>query len=223
MRESARRQHLEYHTRLAARINGRIQTAEATAWAAVARACAEDLRRAVTTAISERSASAGHLVADMYWPWFLDGRLSELRSWASAVLSAETDPHVRARLLRILASTALAQGDAAIAVDYARRQLEAATALHDLELVALAQNLLGMAAWARGDYPAAAEHHLAAIGNARDCGRPWALALVTALAGRTAYASGDREAGKGLLRDAEALAEEIGEPMGLGSALDYRA
>ena len=69
----ARRQHLEYHRRLAARINGRIQTAEATAWAAVARACAEDLRRAATTAISERSASAGHLVADMYWPWFLDG------------------------------------------------------------------------------------------------------------------------------------------------------
>jgi predicted ATPase/DNA-binding SARP family transcriptional activator len=223
LRERARRHHLEYHTRLAARINGRIQTAEATAWAAVARACAEDLRRAATTAISERSASAGHLVADLYWPWFLDGRLSELRSWASAVLSAETDPHVRARLLRVLASTALAQGDAAIAVDYARRQLEAATALRDLELVALAQNLLGMAAWARGDYSAAGEHHLAAIGNARDCGRPWARALVTALAGRTAYASGDRVAGEGLLRDAEALAEEIGEPMVLGSALDYRA
>ena len=35
-------------TGVSRRINGRIQTAEATAWAAVARACAEDLRRAAT-------------------------------------------------------------------------------------------------------------------------------------------------------------------------------
>ena len=223
IRDRACRQHLEYHVRLAARINGRIQTAEAAAWAAVAHACPEDLRRAATYAIAERSASAGRLVADMYWPWFLDGQLSELRSWANAVLSAETDPHVRARLLRVLASTALAQGDAAIAVDYACRQLDAAMALQDLELVALAQNLLGMAAWARGDYSAAGEHHLAAIGNARNCGRPWTLALVTALAGRTAHANGDHDAGEQLLQEAEALAEEVGEPMVLGSALDYWA
>jgi tetratricopeptide (TPR) repeat protein len=223
MRARSRRQHLEYHVRLAARVNGRIRTAEATAWAAVARVCADDLRTAATYAISERLASAGRLIADMYWPWFLDGQLSELRSWANATLSAETEPHVRARLLRILASTALAQGDAAIAVDYACRQLDAATALQDLELVALAENLLGMAAWARGDYTAASEHHLAAMGHARNCGQPWTLALVTALAGRTAHATGDHQTGERLLRDAEALAEEVGEPMVLGSALDYRA
>jgi predicted ATPase/DNA-binding SARP family transcriptional activator len=223
LRDRAYRRHLEYYLSLAARINDQIQTAEATAWAAVARASAEDLRRAATRAIAERWVSAGRLVADMYWPWFLDGQLSELRSWANAVFSAETNPHIRVRLLRILASTALAQGDAAIAVDHASRQLDAATALHDLELVALAQNLLGMAAWARGDYTAANGHHGAAIRSARDYGRPWTLALVTALAGRSAHASGDQQAGEQLLREAQTLAEEVGEPMVLGSALDYRA
>ena len=223
MRDRAYRQYVDYHVRLAARINGRIQTADATVWAAVARASAEDLRRAATHAISERMESAGRLVADLYWPWFLDGQLSELRSWADVAFGTETDPHVRARLLRILASTALAQGDAAVAIDYASRQLDAATALRDLELVALAQNLLGMAAWARGDYSGAGDHHLAAMGNARDCGRPWTLALVTALAGRSAHAMGDWAAGDGLLHNAQALAAEIGEPMVLGSALDYRA
>jgi predicted ATPase/DNA-binding SARP family transcriptional activator len=223
LRDSACRRYVEYHARLAARINGRIATVEATEWAAVARACAEDLRRATTYALSKRSASAGRLVADMYWPWFLDGRLSELRSWANTVLSAEPDPQVRARLLRILASTALAQGDTAIAVANARRQLDAAMALQDLEQAALAHNLLGMAAWARGDYSAAGEHHLAAMGDARKCGRPWTLALVTALAGRTAHAAGNHEAGQELLREAEALAVDVGEPMVLGSALDYRA
>jgi hypothetical protein len=222
-REQALRQHLEYHVSLAARISDRIQTSEATAWAAVARVCAGDLRRAAAYAVSERSFYGGRLVADLYWPWFLDGHLSELRSWANAVLGAESDLHVRARLLRTLASTALAQGDAAMAVDYARRQLDVATALSDLELVALAQNLLGMAAWARGDYSAASEHHLAAVGSARDCGRLWTLALVTALAGRSAHATGDHEAGERLLRDAEATAEKVGEPMVRGIALDYRA
>jgi tetratricopeptide (TPR) repeat protein len=80
-----------------------------------------------------------------------------------------------------------------------------------------------MAAWARGDYTAANEHHGAAIRSARDYGRLWTLALVTALAGRSAHASGDQQAGEQLLREAQTLAEEVGEPMVLGSALDYRA
>jgi predicted ATPase len=223
MRDRANRRYVDYHVRLAARINRRIQTVEATKWAAVARACSEDLRRAATYAISERTESAGLLVADLYWPWFLDGQLSELRSWADVAFSTQTDLHVRARLLRILASTALAQGDAAVAVDYACRQLDAATTLQDLELVALAHNLLGMAAWARGDYSGAGEHHLAAMDKARSSGRPWTLALVTALAGRSAHAMGDLAAGDGLLQEAEALAAASGEPMVLGSALDYRA
>ncbi len=179
-RDTAFRRYVVHHVRLAARINGRIQTVEATAWAAVARACAEDLRRAVTYAIAERIESAGRLVADLYWPWFLDGQLSELRSWADVAFGTPTDPRVRARLLRILASTALAQGDAAVAADYAGSQLDAATALQDLELVALAQNLLGMAAWDRGEYSRAVEHHLVPWPTARRSGHV-TLARVTAL------------------------------------------
>jgi hypothetical protein len=49
------------------------------------------------------------------------------------------------------------------------------------------------------------------------------VVLVTALAGRSAHAAGDHDAGSAMLRDAESLAETIGEPMVLGSTLDYRA
>jgi len=223
LRDRARGRHLEYHVILAARLDGRIRTAEATAWAAVARGCADDLRAAASYAIARRSASAGRLVADLYWPWFLDGFLAELRSWATAAHGFERDPRVRARLLRVLASTALAQGDTAAAVDAAYRQLDAAQGLPEEELVALAHNLLGMAAWARGDYAAAGVQHRAALDHARGCGQPWTLALVTALAGRSAHGAGDHDVGSAMLRDAETLAETIGEPMVLGSALDYRA
>ena len=223
MRDRARRRHLEYHVTLAARLDSRIRTAEATAWAAVARGCADDLRAAASYAIVRRSASAGRLVADLYWPWFLDGYLAELRSWATAALGFESDPRIHARLLRVLASTALAQGDTAAAVDAACRQLDAAQGLPDEELVALAHNLLGMAAWAQGDYAAAGVQHRAALDQARRCGQPWTLALVTALAGRSAHGAGDHDVGSAMLRDAETLAETIGEPMVLGSTLDYRA
>lgn len=223
MRDRVRRGYLEYHVTLAARLNSRIRTAEATAWAAVARGCADNLRAAASYAIAQRSASAGRLVADLYWPWFLDGYLAELQSWATAALGFESDPRICARLLRVLASTALAQGDAAAAVEAAGRQLDAAQGLPDDELAALAHNLLGMAAWARGDYAAAAVQHRSALIQARRSRQPWTLALVTALAGRSAHGAGDHDVGSALLRDAESLAETIGEPMVLGSALDYRA
>jgi predicted ATPase/DNA-binding SARP family transcriptional activator len=223
MRDRARRRHLKYHVTLAARLDSRIRTAEATAWAAVARGCADDLRAAASYATARRSASAGRLVADLYWPWFLDGFLAELRSWAIAALRFESDPRIHARLLRVLASTALAQGDTAAAVDAAGRQLDAAQHLPDKELMALAHNLLGMAAWARGDYAAAEAQHRSALDEARRCGQPWTLALITALAGRTAHAAGDHDVGSAMLGDAESLAETIGEPMVLGSTLDYRA
>ncbi len=219
----ARRRHLEHHVELAARLDDRIRTVEATASAAVARAREGDLRAAATYAVAERSAAAGRFVADLYWPWFLDGHLTELRSWTTSALSFETDPHIRARLLRVLASSALAQGDTAVAVDTARHQLDSAQAVHDEELVALAHNLLGMAAWAQGDYAAAGVEHRAALDHAGTSGKPWTRALITALAGRSAHAAGDHEAGQALLHDAELLAEVVAEPMVMGSALDYHA
>lgn len=223
MRDRARRRHLEYYVTLAARLESRIRTAEATAWAAVARGCADNLRAAAWYAIARRSASAGRLVADLYWLWFLDGYLAELRSWATAALGFESDPRIHTRLLRTLASAALAQGDTAAAVDAAGRQLDAAQGLPDEELVALAHNLLGMTAWARGDYASAGVQHRAALDYARRSGQTWTLALVTALAGRSAHEAGDHDVGSAMLRDAETLAETIGEPMVLGTALDYRA
>ncbi|HEU4947210.1 MAG TPA: BTAD domain-containing putative transcriptional regulator [Kribbella sp.] len=221
-RALAGRHHLEYHAGLAARIDHRIRTVEASAWAAVSRAGTADLRAAVANAIAERSTLTGQLVADLYWPWFLDGRLTELRSWATNALVIESDSLVRGRLLRALASAALAQGDTTVAIEAARRQLDIAERHQHEELAALARNLLGMAAWAQGD-PAAVAHHRAAIDHARRADSPWTLALVMAIAGRTAHTVGDHDAGAALLLAATDVAEELAEPMVLGSALDYRA
>jgi hypothetical protein len=80
-----------------------------------------------------------------------------------------------------------------------------------------------LAAWARGDYAAAGMQHKTALDHARRCGQQWTLALVTALAGRSAHGAGNHDMGSPMLQDAETLAATIGEPMVLGSTLDYRA
>ena len=104
------------------------------------------------------------------------------------------------------------------------RRLPGGHQLGDDELIALAHNLLGMVAWARGDRNAL-EHHTAALRHARRAGQPWPLVLITALAGRAAHATGDHDHDRGgdLLTEAVRLAERLGEPMVLGSALDYQA
>jgi predicted ATPase/DNA-binding SARP family transcriptional activator len=219
---SARRRHLAYHAGLARRTAAGLRTSAAPRWAGLARACSDDFRAAVRFALETRPAAAGSLVADLYWPWFLDGRLTELRSWAVAAQQLTADPRTRARLDRVLASASVALGDTAGAGQAATRQLATAHQLGDDELIALAHNLLGMVAWARGD-PTAPGHHAAALRHAHRAGQPWPLVLITALAGRAAHAAGDHRHGQGLLAEALRLAERLSEPMVLGSVLDYQA
>lgn len=62
-----------------------------------------------------------------------------------------------------------------MAVEAARRQLDLAERLRGQELAGLAQNLLGMAAWAKAD-PDAGSHHRAAIEHEQRADSPWTLA-----------------------------------------------
>lgn len=57
----------------------------------------------------------------------------------------------------------------------------------------------------------------------RRAGRPWPGVLITALAGRAAHAAGDHDRGDRLLAEALRLADQLGEPMVLGTTLDYQA
>jgi predicted ATPase/DNA-binding SARP family transcriptional activator len=219
---SARERHLAYYADLAQQMAAGLQTGAASEWAELARASTEDLRAAVRYALQAGSAAAGSLIADLYWPWFLDGRLTELTSWATAAQQLTADPRTRARIDRVLASASVALGDTAGASQAASRQLAIGHQLGDHELIALAHNLLGMVAWARGDL-GASSHHAAALQHAWQAGKPWPLVLITALAGRAAHANGDHGRGDQLMAEAVRLASQLGEPMVLGSALDYQA
>ncbi len=171
---SAREAHLAHHAELARQMEAGLRTGAAPRYAGLARACTEDLRAAVRFALEQHSPAAGSLVADLYWPWFLDGRLAELLSWAVAAQQITAGKRTRARLDRVLASASVALGDIAEAGTAATAQLAAGRELGDDELIALAHNLLGMVAWARGD-PRALEHHIAALRHARRAGEPGRL------------------------------------------------
>ncbi len=218
----ARNRHLQHHVELARSMADGLRTAAAPRWAAIGRAHVTDLRVAAENALAQRSSAAGQLVVDLYWPWFLDGRLTELRAWSEQARHLTSDPRAYARLDRVIASTSVAQGDVLRAEQAARRQLDAGRRLGDELLIALAHNLLGMAAWARRD-PSADHHHSEARQHALHAGEPWSLVLITALAGHAAHLVGDHDRGDVLLGGATRLGEQLGEPMVLGCALDYEA
>jgi predicted ATPase/DNA-binding SARP family transcriptional activator len=220
--DRARALHLAHHADFAADIAAGLHSARSPHWAALARAQSDDLRAAVRRAANASWPKLPRLVADLHWPWFLDGRLAEYRSWNELARSVEADPWTTARLDRALASTAMALGDVVTAEQAARRALEAASRVGDDNLVAMASCLLGMAAWARGD-PDSVPLGKQAVTYARRASDPWVQSLSFSVAGRSAHASGDHRRGSELLGEGLLIAERLGEPMVLGSVLDYRA
>lgn len=218
---SARRRHLDYHLALAEDAAVGLRTAESPLWMARLRASADDLRVAVDEAFLTETEVAARLSAALSWPWFLDGRLAESHARIERALAAGVDdPTLRARLHFGLAAATIAQGDLAAAQDAAGRQIRDSEDTGDAEFAGLGHQILGMAAWARGEHAIADDHHRMAVDHLRRSGG-WPLALACATAGRSARAAGDIARGERLLEEATAIAETLGEPMILASALDY--
>lgn len=215
---------LDTHLRDAAtRIARDVRTSRSPAAMELARFESEDFRRAVARLASSPTERAD-LVADLYWPWFLDGHLVELRDWTSAALSAGSmlSHRVQARLWWARSATLIALGDLSGSEEAARRQQEAAERAWDNELAGLAHSLQGMVAWAGGEHDRARPQHRLAVELVAAGGDEWTTALVSALAGRSMMVT-DADAGSELLLAAEAAARHTGEPMVLGSSLDYQA
>lgn len=220
------RAHVDYHVAFANQAAGGVRTAESPMWTARVRAASDDLRRAVETAFATDPVDAAHLVADLYWPWFLDGRLVEMRTWATTCLErpgSVLDARLEARLWWALAAVTTALGDLPGASRAAARQVAVASTADDDELIGLGESLGGLVEWARGDHAAAARHHERAVRFARRGGDMWTRALVGALAARSAAASGDDELAAQRFGQAFADAHETGEPMVIASCLDYQA
>ncbi|SNR49983.1 Predicted ATPase [Haloechinothrix alba] len=219
---SARAYHLRYHLRLAEEADSGLRTAESPRWMERLRASTDDLRVAIDEAFAAEPGSAARLVADLSWPWFVDGRLAELQLRSEHALAGNPeDPLLRSRLYFGLAAATIAQGDLPASEEAATRQIREANEVADVDFAGHGYQLLGMAAWARGDHAGADTHHRTALSYIRRTGSMWRLALVCATAGRSARAAGDIERGDSLLREATTVAEQLGEPMVLASALDY--
>ncbi|MBA0126479.1 AAA family ATPase [Haloechinothrix sp. YIM 98757] len=219
---SARRNHLRYHLSLAEEADSGLRTADSPLWMERLRASSDDLRVALDEAFAAEPDSAASLVADLSWPWFVDGRLAELQLRSEQALAVSVvDPLLRSRLYFGLAAATIAQGDLPASEDAATRQIREAEEAADVDFAGHGYQLLGMAAWARGDHASADTHHRTALSYMRRSRSEWRLALVCATAGRSARAAGDVERGAALLREATAVAEQLGEPMVLASALDY--
>jgi tetratricopeptide (TPR) repeat protein len=164
-------------------------------------------------------------VAGVWMLWHLRGPLGEGRELTENALrhAAAEPPRTRARLLYGVASSAFGDGDLARATEAGRACLALAER-HDDDLAAgWGLGVLGLAAWAAGDYPESRRHTESAVAASRRAGDLWSVAIGLTQLGRAASDQGDLGDAVTLLDEAVLAAEESTELPAIGFALDLRA
>lgn len=222
--EAARRRHFEYYLAVTDAVSTGVRTGGSAQWMTWLRPARENFRGAVEYAFTSNvpPEQRGRIVASLFWPWFLDGRLAELRDWLTKALELEPelDAELRARLWWGMATTSVALGNFETASQASDKGVAAAD-LIGFELVAsVSRAIAGIAAWAGGDHPRAMRILTDARNRATRSRDRWMRAVVGALAGRTLAAVGDPTA-RDVLEEAETIASDLGEPMALALCHDY--
>jgi predicted ATPase/DNA-binding SARP family transcriptional activator len=190
-----------------------------------------ELRAAAATAFhgaGEPAADPGmgvRLVAASWLLWSLRGPLGDCRDLTEIALrhaDAEA-PRIRAQLLYGVASAALGEGDLARAVQAGRACLELAETHGDDLAAGWGLGILGLAAWAAGDYPEGRRYTELAVAASRRADDAWSVAIGLTQLGRVASDRGDLAVAATLLDESVLAAEASAEPQAIGFALDLRA
>jgi predicted ATPase/DNA-binding SARP family transcriptional activator len=181
-----------------------------------------NLRSAARWSLAEADASAAAtIMGGVWWLWWMHGPLAEGRELLAAALRITDDPTppTRARLLYGVSSFALAQGELDEAEAAARECFEMSLAQGDDLGAGWGAGALGLAVWARGDYPAAAAYNEQVVALSRRSGDRFHEVMSLAGLGRVAADQGEFERAESLLAESAAVARAIGLRQGEGFAV----
>jgi predicted ATPase/DNA-binding SARP family transcriptional activator len=190
-----------------------------------------ELRSAAATAFHGAGEPAAdpalgvRLVAAAWMLWNLRGPLGECRDLTEIALR-HTDaepPRTRAQLLYGAAASAFGDGDLARAAQAGRACLELAETHGDDLAAGWGLGMLGLAAWAAGDYTEGRQYTELAVAASRRADDAWSVAIGLTQLGRLASDRGDLADAATLLDESVLAAEAGAEPQAIGFALDLRA
>jgi hypothetical protein len=184
----------------------------------------ESYRAAVTWLLDcGRPAEASHIAWSLFFYWFIRDHSTEgLRSYERILNLPFLPPAVESRALLGAGAMRYTHGELAHARTALARALALATDTGDMELVALAENLLGHVEHAVGNVDAARERFAHSLDGFRALVLPWGLGNSLTGMAAAVFAAGDPAHAEHLLEEATSVLRHAG-PWFLAPTLYVRA
>ena len=213
-----RRRHALAFLALAEQLAVKLRSAERMAWHDRVAAEADNLRAAVTWAITSGEIDMSvRLAAALYWPWLQLGQFRDGRHWCEAALVRSqdaTDRVARARTLLAAGAFAWHLGDPVAARQRLTESAELSQALGDRQGLGLATQFLGLLALSQGEDAVARDRLADSVALFRAVDDDWNLANALFILG-DAVARSDLEAAGAHYEESLARFRRLGDPWGI--------
>jgi predicted ATPase/class 3 adenylate cyclase len=193
------------------------------AWLARLAAEHDNLRAALTRALTDEPATALRLAATLWRFWFTRGHFAEGRQRLSAALAAAgpaAPAADRALALNGLGVMAWAQADYPAAAEALAEALDLRRAAGDTQGVAASLSNLGAVAFERGDPAEARRLHDASLALRRTLGDRWGVATSLIHLGNLDVEGGDSAAAAERFGEALAISRALGDLNGIAFAVE---
>jgi predicted ATPase/DNA-binding XRE family transcriptional regulator len=219
----AERFHAGYFLALADRAEPHLEGSEQASWLKTLEAEHDNIRAAYHYYLrSGDTVSMASLAAALRRFWYLQGYLTEGRTWLAASLSHRDrlDPALLAKVLHGLGTLEWAVGRLAEAGTYFRESLSLSRGLGDTLGVASMLNNLGIVALPQGDHDGAVAFHNESLALYRQLGDRWYVAIAISNLGLVALDKGDFLQARSLLEQSLEIRRDLADQQGIAQSLN---
>jgi predicted ATPase len=216
------RRHAEHFLALAEQAEPKLTGSEQEEWLKRLEREHDNLRAALSWAIERQEAELAQRLGGALWRfWYMQGYLSEGRSWLGQALAirGEVAAGVHAKALNVAGVLANAQSDYGPAIVLFEQSLALRQALGDKRGIAGTLNNLGLAAREQGDFVLARARLEEALAVCRELGDTLYIASLLNSVGNVAQAQADYSNARALYEEGLALRRALGDKRGAADAL----
>jgi predicted ATPase len=222
-KEQAERFLADYFLALAERAEPHLEGSEQASWLKELEGEHDNIRAAYQYySRVDDTVSAVRLAGALRRFWYLQGYLTEGRTWLASALAHrdQLDAALLAKVLHGLGTLEWAVGKLADAEAYLGESLAISRTLGDTLGIANMLNNLGIVALAQGDYAGAVAYHDESLSLYRQAGDRWYVALAISNLGLVALDRGDYAEARALLKESLDIRRELDDRQGIAQSLN---